>query len=167
MANVDMSQGYGAYATTSRDGPLLRAFAQRPPRRVPSQARPIPSAMQIVVQNLRTAVAASYQELSAQVQAASALDAKLPGLLGFFAVADSLLLDLPPGLHHGRALLLAGASLGTLVCVVATLRRATPNVGPPAGEFYRDYGAAAHFARHWTVVAVFTGAGSRGALHAA
>ena len=56
--------------------------------------------MPIVVENLRTAVAASYQELSAQVQAASALDAKLLGLLGFFAVADSLLLGLPPGLRH-------------------------------------------------------------------
>jgi hypothetical protein len=98
--------------------------------------------MRIVVQNLRTAVAASYQELSAQVQAASALDAKLLGLLGFFAVADSLLLSLPPGLHHGRALLLVGAGSGTLVCLIATLRRATPNVGPPARQFYSDYGAA-------------------------
>jgi hypothetical protein len=94
----------------------------------------------IVVENLRSAVAASYQELSAQVQAASALDAKLLGLLGFFAVADSLLLGLQPGLRHGRALLLAGTGLATLVCLVATVRRKTPDVGPPAAEFYRDYG---------------------------
>jgi hypothetical protein len=94
-----------------------------------------------VVENLRAAVAASYQELSAQIQAASALDAKLLGLLGFFAVADSLLLGLPPGLHHGRALLFASTGLGTLVCLVATVRPETPEVGPPAAEFYRDYGA--------------------------
>jgi len=41
----------------------------------------------VVVENLRSAVYASYEELSAQVQADSALDTKLLGLLGFLAAA--------------------------------------------------------------------------------
>jgi hypothetical protein len=44
-----------------------------------------------VVENLRAAVYASHQELSAQVQADSALDSKLLGLLAFFVAAASIL----------------------------------------------------------------------------
>ena len=55
--------------------------------------------VETVVENLRSAVYASYEELSAQVQADSALDAKLLGLLGFFAVGGSILLTLPQGLR--------------------------------------------------------------------
>lgn len=69
---------------------------------------------EVVVENLRAAVSGSYAELSAQVQADSTLDAKLLGLLGFFAVAGSLLLTLPHGLHNERVLLLVGTGLGAL-----------------------------------------------------
>jgi hypothetical protein len=94
-----------------------------------------------VVENLRSAVYASYEELSAQVQADSALDAKLLGLLGFFAVAGSLLLTLSHGLHDGRALLLAGAAFGAFACIAGSLGGSSPNVGPPPAEFYSNYGA--------------------------
>lgn len=94
-----------------------------------------------VVENLRSAVYASYEELSAQVQADSALDAKLLGLLGFLAVAGSLLLTLPYGLRDGRVLLLVGAGFGALACLVGSMGGSSPNMGPPPEEFYVDYGA--------------------------
>jgi hypothetical protein len=97
----------------------------------------------VVVENLRTAVSASYEELSAQVQADSALDAKLLGLLGFFAIAGSLLLTLPHGLHDGRVLLLIGTGLGALACLVGSMGGSSPNMGPPPEQFYADYGARA------------------------
>jgi hypothetical protein len=97
----------------------------------------------VIVENLRNAVHASYDELSAQVQADSALDAKLLGLLGFFAVAGSLLLTLPSGLHDGRGLLLAGAACGVFACIAGSLASSSPNVGPPPAEFYAKYGARA------------------------
>lgn len=96
---------------------------------------------QVVVENLRSAVYASYEELSAQVQADSALDSKLLGLLGFFAVAGSLLLTLPHGLHDGRVLLLVGVGLGVLACLVGSVGGSSPNVGPPPKKFYDDFGA--------------------------
>jgi hypothetical protein len=98
---------------------------------------------QVVVENLRNAVYASYEELSAQVQADSALDSKLLGLLGFFAVAGSLLLTLPHGLHDGRVLLLAGVGFGVLACLVGSMGSSSPNAGPPPEKFYADYGAGA------------------------
>jgi hypothetical protein len=97
----------------------------------------------VVVENLRSAVYASYEELSAQVQADSALDSKLLGLLGFFAVAGSLLLSLPHGLRDGRVLLLIGVVLGGLACLVGSMGGSSPNVGPPPEKFYADYGAGA------------------------
>jgi hypothetical protein len=97
----------------------------------------------VVVENLRSAVYASYEELSAQVQADSALDSKLLGLLGFFAVAGSLLLTLRHGLHDGRVLLLTGVGLGVLACLVGSMGGSSPNAGPPPEKFYADYGAGA------------------------
>lgn len=99
---------------------------------------PVP---RVVVENLRAAVYASHKELSAQVQADSALDAKLLGLLGFFAVAGSLLLTLSNGLQDGRILLLAGVGLGALACLVGSVGGSSPNMGPPPEQFYADYGA--------------------------
>lgn len=93
-----------------------------------------------VVENLRSAVYASYEELSAQLQAASALDAKLLGLLGFFAVAGSLLTTFPHGLHGGGVLLLSGVGSGALACIVG-ITAAAPDTGPRPREFYADYGA--------------------------
>jgi hypothetical protein len=65
------------------------------------------------------------------VQADCALDSKLLGLLGFFAVAGSLLLTLPPGLHDGRVLLLTGVGLGVLACLFGSMGGSSPNAGPP------------------------------------
>ncbi len=96
---------------------------------------------QVVVENLRSAVYASYEELSAQVQADGALDSKLLGLLGFLAVAGSLLLTLPRGLHDGRVLLLIGVGLGVLACLAGSMGGSSPNAGPPPEKFYADYGA--------------------------
>jgi hypothetical protein len=99
--------------------------------------------VETVVENLRSAVYASYEELSAQVQADSALDAKLLGLLGFFAVGGSILLTLPQGLRDGRALLLVGMVFGVLACLVGTVGGSSPNMGPPPKRFYAKYGARA------------------------
>jgi len=67
--------------------------------------------LEVVVENLHAAVYASHEELAAQVAADSALDSKLLGLLGFFAIAASILLTFPHGLHDRRVLLLADLSL--------------------------------------------------------
>jgi hypothetical protein len=96
-----------------------------------------------IVENLRSAVYASYEELSAQVQADSALDAKLLGLLGFFTVAGSLLLTLPHGLRDGRTLLLVGVGFGALACLGGSMGGSSPNMGPAPEDFYADYGARA------------------------
>ncbi len=106
---------------------------------------PDPSATpEVVVENLRAAVYASHEELSAQVQADSALDSKLLGLLGFFAIAASILLTLPHGLHDGRVLLLAGAGLGAVACFVGSmspagspLRSAVAEVTGPSSNRHR------------------------------
>jgi hypothetical protein len=95
---------------------------------------------EVVVENLRAAVHASEGELAAQVVADSALDSKLLGLLGFFAIAASILLTLPHGLSDGRALLLAGAGLGAVACFVGSMTGSEPKVGPPPETFYADYG---------------------------
>jgi len=98
---------------------------------------------EVVVENLRAAVYASHEELSAQVAADSALDSKLMGLLAFFAAAGGLSLTLHHGLHDGRALLLAGAGLGALACLVGSIGRSRPDTGPPPQRFYDDYGSSA------------------------
>jgi hypothetical protein len=59
--------------------------------------KPEPSATpEVVVENLRSAVHASEGERAAQVVADSALDSKLLGLLGFFAIAASILGTMNP-----------------------------------------------------------------------
>jgi hypothetical protein len=90
-------------------------------------------------------VYASHEELAAQVTADSALDSKLLGLLGFFAVATSILLTVPHGLHHGRVLLLAGAGLGVLACLVGSVGGSTPSAGPSPTRFYARYGTNTEF----------------------
>ncbi len=87
-----------------------------------------------------TWVYASHEELSAQVAADSALDSKLLGLLAFFVAAAGILLTLPHGLHDGRVLLLAGAGLGAVACLVGGMSGSGPKVGPPPETFYADYG---------------------------
>jgi hypothetical protein len=95
---------------------------------------------EVVVENLRAAVYASHAELSAQVQADSALDSKLLGLLGFFIATAGILLTVPHGLDDRRMLLLAGAGLGALACLSGSTKDSDPNVGPSPETFYTDYG---------------------------
>ena len=96
---------------------------------------------EVVVENLRAAVYASHEELAAQVVADTALDSKLLGLLGFFAIAASILLTVPHGLHDRRVLLLAGIALGALACLAASIGGSTPKTGPLPQGFYAKYGA--------------------------
>jgi hypothetical protein len=95
---------------------------------------------EVVVENLRSAVYASHEEISVQVQADSGLDSKLLGLLGFFVAAAGILVTVPHGLDHGRWLLLAGAAFGALVCLVAIVGGSIPSGGPRPSEFYDRYG---------------------------
>jgi hypothetical protein len=95
----------------------------------------------VVVENLRAAVHASEGELAAQVVADTALDSKLLGLLGFFALAGSILFTVPHGLSDRRVLLLAGTALGTLACLAGSIGGSTPKTGPLPQGFYAKYGA--------------------------
>ncbi len=95
----------------------------------------------VVVENLRSAVHASEGELAAQVMADGALDSKLLGLLGFFALAGSILVTVPHGLHDRRGLLLAATVLGALACLAASIGGSTPKTGPLPEDFYAEYGA--------------------------
>jgi len=105
--------------------------------------KPEPTATSdVVVENLRAAVYASHEEISVQVQTDGSLDSKLLGLLGFFALAGSILLTVPHGLDRGRMLLLAGAGFGALVCLVAIVGGWIPKTGPLPQDFYAKYGAA-------------------------
>jgi hypothetical protein len=97
------------------------------------------SVSKVVVENLRSAVYASYEELSAQVQADSALDTKLLGLLGFLAAAGSLLLTVSH-LRDGRTLLLVGVGLGAVACLVGSMGGPSPGTGPSPEMFYANYG---------------------------
>jgi len=100
-----------------------------------------PKMPEVVVENLRAAVYASHEEISVQVQADSGLDSKLLGLLGFFVAVAGILVTVPHGLNHGRELLLAGAGLGALVCLAASVVGSIPKTGPLPEEFYAQYGA--------------------------
>ncbi|HSZ14941.1 MAG TPA: hypothetical protein VK790_12980 [Solirubrobacteraceae bacterium] len=95
----------------------------------------------VVVDNLRSAIYACYEELAAQVQADAALDTKLFGLLSFLAAIGSLLATLPYGLRNGRMLLLVGVVFGALACLVGSIGGSSPNTGPRPEEFYAEYGA--------------------------
>jgi hypothetical protein len=100
-----------------------------------------PKIPEVIVENLRSAVHASEGELAAQVMADTALDSKLLGLLGFFAVAGSILVTVPHGLSDRRVLLLAGTVLGALACLAASIGGSTPKTGPLPQDFYGQYGA--------------------------
>lgn len=95
----------------------------------------------VITENLRTAVYASHERLSAQVQADSALDAKLLGLLSFFAAAASLLLTVHGGLREERGLLLAGITVGMVACLTGSMGSSSAELGPSPGPFYANYGA--------------------------
>jgi hypothetical protein len=94
----------------------------------------------VVIANLRAAVYASHEELSAQVQANGALEGKLSGLLGFFAVSTSILFTTPHGLGGHSWLLLVGFGLGEIACVAGSMCGPGPNAGPSPASFYRRYG---------------------------
>jgi hypothetical protein len=97
---------------------------------------------EVVVENLRSAVYASHEELSAQLTADGALDSKLMGLLGFFVAAAGLLLTLLLGFHDERLLLLplAGMAFGAFVCLAGSVWGSSTGTGPPPQRFYDDYG---------------------------
>jgi hypothetical protein len=97
---------------------------------------------EVVIENLRSAVYAGHQELSAQLTADGALDSKLLGLLGFFAAAAGLLLTLLLGFHDERLLLLplAGVAFGALICIAGSVWGSNTDTGPRPQSFYAQYG---------------------------
>jgi hypothetical protein len=86
---------------------------------------------------------AAYTQLSAQVQADSAVTASMFSLLAFFAAAGTFLLGQAHPLGGGRFLLVAGIGLGAVVSLVGALTGKAPNTGPQPAEFYGSYGLAA------------------------
>jgi hypothetical protein len=82
----------------------------------------------------------AYSELAAQVQADGALIAKLFGLLAFFAIIGTFLLGEKHPLDSGRFLLVAGAAVGIVGCLVGTMNGTSPATGPTPATFYAEYG---------------------------
>lgn len=90
-------------------------------------------------ENLNTAKNSADQEIAAQITTASALDARLMGLLAFMAAADTVLLTVRDGLASSRWILLVGASAASLLALVGVVIGQDLKAGPSANKFYEQY----------------------------
>lgn len=97
-------------------------------------------------EKLQASVTAAQQEIAAQLAAASGVEAKLMGLLGFVAAIGGVVLTVAKGLASSRWILLIGAS-GTVVIILDGLLAVRElKSGPDAVAFharYRDKSAEA------------------------
>jgi hypothetical protein len=90
--------------------------------------------------NLEASVGGCQQEAASQLGTASALDAKLMGILGFMTAAATLLLTVPDALHSYRWILFAGAVASIVIALLALVSADDPKAGPDPIEFYRMFG---------------------------
>jgi hypothetical protein len=91
------------------------------------------------IENLNTAKSSADQEIAAQVTTASALDARLMGLLAFMAAVDTVLLTAKDGLASSRWILLVGASVASVLALLGIGVGADLKAGPSANKFYEKY----------------------------
>lgn len=90
--------------------------------------------------NLEASLNGCQQEAAAQVSTASALDAKLMGLLGFMTAVAALLVSVPGALHSYRWVLLAGSVASIVVALAGLVGADDPKAGPNPLAFYQEFG---------------------------
>jgi hypothetical protein len=90
--------------------------------------------------NVSTSVSACQQEAAGQLSTASALDARLMGLLGFMAAAAGVLLSVPDALASSRWILLVGASGAIVIVLLALIYMEDLKSGPDPVDFYNEFG---------------------------
>jgi hypothetical protein len=95
------------------------------------------------LENLNTSVAGCQHEASVQVESASALDAKLLGILAFMGAAAGILLTVDNALKSYRWILLVGAAGAIVFTIIGLIGPEDPRSGPDPIDFYKEYGAAA------------------------
>ncbi len=96
--------------------------------------------MRVTTDNLEVAVTTAQQEIAAQLQTASAMEARLMGFLGLMAAAGTVLLTVPGALGGERWILLAGAcsTIALILSGLVIARRL--EFGPSAASFFLEYG---------------------------
>lgn len=94
------------------------------------------------LENLRASVAGCQNEASVQAESASALDAKLMGILAFMATVAGLLLTLSNGLASYRWILLVGALGAVVLTLLGLVGIEDTKSGPDPLAFYNKYGGA-------------------------
>jgi len=93
-------------------------------------------------ENVSLAVGACQQEAAGQLATASALDAKLMGLLGFMAAAAAVLVSVPHGLASNRWILLASSGASITIVLLGLIFAQDPRCGPDPVAFYNEFGGA-------------------------
>lgn len=94
------------------------------------------------IENLRASVGGCQHEASVQAESASALDAKLMGILAFMAAVAGLLLTLSDGLASYRWILLVGALGAVMLTLLGLIAVEDTKSGPDPLDFYTRYGGA-------------------------
>jgi hypothetical protein len=96
-----------------------------------------------VTENVETSVGASQQEVAGQLTTASALDAKLMGILGFMGAAAGVMLTVTNGLASNRWILLLGAGGAIVIALVGLIGPDDLKSGPNPIDFYNEFGGVA------------------------
>src|ERR1035441_6658776 len=96
-----------------------------------------------VTENVEASVGASQQEVAGQLTTASALDAKLMGILGFMAAAAGVMLTVTNGLASNRWILLLGAGGAIVIALVGLIGPDDLKSGPNPIDFYNEFGGVA------------------------
>jgi hypothetical protein len=94
------------------------------------------------LENLNMSVGGCQHEASVQVESASALDAKLMGILAFMGAAAGVLLTVDNALSSYRWILLVGAAGAIVFTILGLIGPDDPRSGPDPIDFYKEYGAA-------------------------
>ncbi len=90
-------------------------------------------------EKLQASVTAAQQEIAAQLTAASGVETKLMGLLGFVAATGGIVLTVAKGLASSRWILLIGASGSVVIILGGLLLVRELKSGPDAVAFHARY----------------------------
>jgi hypothetical protein len=96
--------------------------------------------MSVTPVNIDVSVGGCQQEAAAQLSTASALDAKLMGVLGLMTAVAALLVSVPDALHSYRWILLVGSVASIILALLGLIGADDPKAGPDPIAFYREFG---------------------------